>query len=141
MKTYYSAEDPENLIDAAQSAILLVEQTKNDIMQATEDAIEYGERQPSSVAIDICTQLSTMLAQQLALSSSLKWAAFSEDEGGLSLVIQSLLTDRRLSFKITSDGDISVVQIDENMETDMYSISLSKEDELARLGTWVIGYS
>ena len=39
MKTYYSAEDPENLIDAAQSAILLVEQTKNDIMQATEDAI------------------------------------------------------------------------------------------------------
>jgi hypothetical protein len=68
----------------------------------------------------------------------LKAGAFVEDEGGISLVLQSLVTDRRLTYRISPQGDrVTVIQIDEGMEAKTTTVSSDDRAKTRELAKWV----
>lgn len=115
----------------------LIQQTKDDLAQATEEAVEYDEASPSNEATRACRTISNSLAPHLALAPQLRWAVFAEDDGGVSLVAQSLISDRRLSCIISREGSVSVLAIDEKMSTKRESVDLADRDAWRRWANWV----
>jgi hypothetical protein len=115
----------------------LVEQVECKLEEDRGDAEREAETPPSPAAVDACLSLAKHLAPHLALAIRLKWGAFTEEDGGISLVVQSLVTDRRLNCRIGSDGSsVSTIRIDEHMhaETTAISVDDAKPKELA---AWV----
>jgi hypothetical protein len=93
---------------------------------------------PTSSAVRTCLTFTERLAPHVALAPQLKVAAFVEDEGGISLVLQSLVTDRRLSYRIPPEGDrVTVIQIDERMDAKSTTVSLSDRAATRELAKWV----
>ncbi|MDM8007417.1 MAG: hypothetical protein QUV05_14860 [Phycisphaerae bacterium] len=93
---------------------------------------------PTSSAIGICRALVQRLAPHVALARQLKAGAFVEDEGGISLVLQSLVTDRRLTYRISPQGDrVTVIQIDEGMEAKTTTVSSDDRAKTRELAKWV----
>ena len=126
----------EQLLNPA--ANILVQKIQDKLDQDTDDAREYGEKPPSVQSIKVCLQLSRLFAPHLALVPGIKWGAFTEDNGGISLVIQSLVSDRRLSCRIPLDGaTLSAIQIDEKMTAQTRNVLLDNKDTWRELAEWV----
>ena len=128
--------DFQRLVD--QESHELVERIELKLAEDREDADRTEDVAPSEAAAQVCLQLARRLAPHLALAPQLKAGAFTEDDGGVSLVFQSLVTDRRLSCRIPPDGThISAIRIDEGMRADRGPVLVSHPDAPRELAEWV----
>lgn len=137
-ETLHSNEmvDFENLVDRRASQ--LVERIKQKLMEDSAHARGSEDVTPSETAIATCLALARRLAPHVALAPHLKSGAFTEDGGGISLVLQSLVTDRRLNCRVTADGSaVSAIRIDECMEAECHAISLDDPNAARELAEWV----
>lgn len=70
----------------------------------------------------------------------LRFGAFVEDDGCLALVIQSLESDRRLTCRVSPDGNsIRVIRIDERMSSAVSRLDPLDGDAPRELAEWVQG--
>lgn len=122
----------------SKSVAAFVERVKEDLRQDCQDAITDGDPVASRRACDTCLSFARLLAPHVALSPRLKWAAFCEDAGAVSLVLQSLVTNRRLNCTVSADGTrIRVIRTHERTISEDLP-SLSADVRVAReLGGWV----
>ena len=122
----------------ARAEEMFVERIRANLEDDREHAIDDGEMPPNEAAVGTCLLLARRIAPCLALSPGLKWTAFTEDSGDVSLVLQSLNTNRRLSFHIPSDGvGISALRIDEQMRSESFLVSLDEVGALREKAEWV----
>jgi hypothetical protein len=116
----------------------LIERVELKLEEDREEAVATDEVAPSEPAIRTCLTLAKRLAPHVALVSRLRTGAFTEDDGGISLVFQSLVTDRRIDCRIAADGaSVSVLRIDERMQATSAPISLSDAEVPRELAEWV----
>ena len=122
----------------APAAEILVQTIQEKLDQDRDEALEYGEEPPSQQSIKVCLQLSNLFAPHLAFLPGIKWGAFTEDSGGISLVLQSLVSDRRLNCRIAPDGvTISALKIDEHMIAKASEVLLDNKNTWRELTEWV----
>jgi hypothetical protein len=77
-----------------------------------------GSPLPTQSAVSKTRAVAEAVALHVALTPRLKAAVFLEDAGSLAFVVQSLLTDRRLTIRLNSDGrQFEIVRTDEHMQT------------------------
>jgi hypothetical protein len=85
--------------------------------QLADDESDPEDVTPTSLARLTCSKWIRKIAPRVALASRLKVAAFTEDSSGVSLVLQSLLTDRRVNIRIGPDGRVlGAICTDEHMD-------------------------
>jgi hypothetical protein len=102
------------------------------------EGLAYGEVCSADSAVATCKRIAIQFAPQIVLNSSLKWAAFGEDGGSVSLVLRSLDTGRRVDFRISADGrHISAISIDEHMTAKSVPVSAEDGNVLRERAAWV----
>jgi hypothetical protein len=115
-----------------------LERIQKHLQDDREDVVLEGGVVPSKVAIDKCLALARLVAPRIALAPRLKSAAFVEEAGTVSLVLQSLVTDRRLNYRVSTDGgQLSVTRIDEAMDLEELQVSIDDANTLRELAGWV----
>lgn len=115
-----------------------VDRIQYDLDDAIQDARETGEPAPTKAAYEACLRLARRVAPLAALAPRLKRAAFTEETGAVSLVLQSLVTDRRVDFRIAVDGRvIDALRIDENMHPESFAFSVDQSHSPRELARWV----
>jgi len=76
------------------------------------DVLGEGGNVASQPAVGACLAIASTLSDIVAMKPSLKYAAFVEESGGISLVIQSAHPGRRANFRVSPDGSqIAVVAV------------------------------
>jgi hypothetical protein len=126
----------ENLV--VSKSLEFVGRIEQQLAMDSDEAADPESVTPTSSAVGTCLTFAEQLAPHVALAPQLKAAAFAEDEGGISLVLQSLVTDRRLNYRIPPQGDrVTVIQIDERMEAKSTTISFSDRAATRELAKWV----
>lgn len=95
--------------------------------------------QVDPAVITRCETLTREMTAHLALAKRLKVGTFLEDSGAVSLVVQSLITDRRVTCRIAPRGEaIRAIQIDEKMHARTGDVDLADENAARELAEWVI---
>jgi len=116
----------------------LVERIELKLLEDREEADCSGDTAPTARAFHTCLSLAQRLAPHVALAPRLKSGAFTEDNGGVSLVLQSLVTDRRLNCRIAPDGvAVSAIRIDERMRASSAPVALNDPNVPKELAEWV----
>lgn len=93
---------------------------------------------PTTAAISRCRELARNMPLQVTRSRKVLIAAFIGDDSTVSLVVQSLLTDRRVNCKISQDGtSIYVLKTDERMTVRPEPLSHVDDNTMPRLALWV----
>lgn len=111
---------------------------RRHLEEDAEDAVASGEVATPQPAFAACLRLGERLAPHLVLAPGLKYAAFTE-EGVVGLVLQSLVTDRRLTCRFTPDGrKMMVLRISERMKTVQSTIAVDDGNVPRELAEWVI---
>ena len=129
-------EELDTLLPGSVSAF--VERIQSDLDDDIRDARDTDEPAPSKAACDACIRLARCVACKVVLTMDLKSAAFTEDDGAVSLGIQSLITKRRVDFLIAVTGtSVIATQIDESMQIRSYRFSTDNLEETRRLSGWV----
>lgn len=104
-----------------------------------EEASALGEVGPSRAAIEGCKNVAQAVGPKIIMKPALRCAAFSEGDGGASLVIQSLVSDRRVNLRVLSDGTtVQGLEIDENMNSSSFVAKVSDYKTLKERAAWVI---
>lgn len=115
-----------------------IERIEMKLIDDREEADVGDDVAPSHAAVQMCLDLARRLAPHVVLAPQVKSGAFSEDNGGISLVLQSLVTDRRLDVQITPEGTVlSAIRIDEHMQADSVTVSLNDPNAPRELAEWV----
>ena len=100
---------------------------------------DLGGPSPSEFAIAKYLTLSRNLAPSIALGQQLRWGAFIEEDGSLSLVIQSILTDRRATWRLAPNQSVATVtKIDEQMQAEVSGFDPLDRKRTEELAEWVI---
>lgn len=133
---------PVDVVDVggvlAQECLELAARIDHQLASDSGKAAGTESMAPTSSAIGTCRAFVQRLAPHIALAPQLKVGAFVEDEGGISLVLQSLVTDRRLNYRIPPQGDhVTVIQIDERMQAKSMSLSVDDRAAIRELAKWV----
>ena len=113
-----------------------VQQIAKHLREDVEDALHNKETPPSETDIEKCKKLALQIEPCVSLARNLKWAAFADEYGRVSLVLQSLTTNRRLTYGF--DDGISAIRIDEKNKSERFEISASDDGALLDLAEWVI---
>lgn len=116
--------------------VLSIEQ---ELAENVKDARDTDGVVVDESAIRACLSLARALAPFLIPSASLKSGAFAEDDGCVALVVQSLATGRRLTCRVSTDGNtVRVIRIDENMKSEVSHMSLGDKGTPRELARWVL---
>lgn len=126
----------EHLCRAARCVLNEIEATLREDRQ---EGILHGEVCANQTAVATSKRIALQIVDWLsAPPSGMKWGAFGEDGGGVSLVLQSLITDRRVDFRISPDGArLTAIHIDENMRCESVVLSVTDGDALRERAGWV----
>ena len=120
----------------ADTWVLSIEQ---ELAENVKDARDTDGVVVDESAIRACLSLARALALFLIPSASLKSGAFAEDDGCVALVVQSLATGRRLTCRVSADGNtVGVIRIDENMKSEVSHMSLGDKGTPRELARWVL---
>ena len=142
--------DPDSRLTEGQPAIDVTSLLRDAVRDFTdristnleediEDASATDDFLPGRGAVEACLRLARRLAPHVVLSPKLKCAAFATESGEVALVLQSLVTDRRLTCRIAADGSTMLVhQIDETMEATQASLRTNDASVPRELAQWVI---
>lgn len=116
----------------------VLDEIESTLMEDREEGVIHDEFCASDAAISTCKLLAVQASQWLLFSAGMKWAAFGEAEGGVSLVLRSEETDRRLDFKIPGDGlGVSAIRVDENLRTTSAPVALDDHRRIRECAAWV----
>jgi len=97
----------------------LINQIKNKLYEDIIECREYHEKEPTKQAIDICLYLTNYFSNHHWVERDIKLGVFIEDTGGISFVLQSIKTDKRINFRINNTGkNVTIITVDKNMKTD-----------------------
>ena len=126
----------ERLSQAVRSVLDEIEAT---LQENRQEGILHGEICANQTAVATCKRMALLIIDRLlAPPRGLKWGAFGEDGGGVSLVLQSLISDRRVDFRISPDGAcLTAIRIDENMRSESVVLSVTDRDALRERAGWV----
>lgn len=131
----HAADIPGLLI---QEVLDILDAIESTLLEDREEGLLHGEVCASDPALATCRRLAVNIAPWLVRSSGRKWAAFGEDTGGVSLVLRSVLTNRRVDYRISADGlHISAVHIDENLSAKSVPRMVDDRTGLRESATWV----
>ena len=120
----------------ADTWVLRLEQ---DLAENVDDARDSDGIVVNERAIRTCMSLARALAPFLMSSPSSNSAAFAEDDGCVALVVQSLATGRRLTCRVSADGNtVRVIRIDERMKSEVSDFSLGDKGAPRELAGWVL---
>lgn len=120
----------------ADTWILSLEQ---ELAENVKDAWDSDGIVVDESAIRACFSLARALAPFLIPSASLKSGAFAEDDGCVALVVQSLATGRRLTCRVSADGNtVRIIRIDERMKSEVSHFSLGDKGTPRELAEWVL---
>jgi hypothetical protein len=111
---------------------LQTKQIFNDFLQDVESSKKFDEPTPNSQMLSVLSQLLGFVT----IVPGLKCGALLLDNGDISLVLQSLKTNRRINFKISSNTE-EIIVIDEKMGTYICHISIDNEEKIRELLRWV----
>ena len=116
----------------------LIDRIETSLLEDRKEGLLYGEVCASDLAVAGCKRIAIHIQEWLAPSSGLKWAAFGEETGSVSLVLRSVVTDRRVDFRISSDGlEISAISIDADLAATSVPIALKDRNALRERAAWV----
>ena len=83
-----------------------------NISEDSADLVREGGAAPTQATIDTCLAIASNLSTTVASKPSLKYAAFVEESGGISLVLRSGQAGRRANFRISPGGcQVAVVAV------------------------------
>ncbi len=121
------------------AAVFVLDEIEASLREDREEALLDGEVGASESAVVVCRRITIQIADTLAAPpSGFKWAVFGEDEGGVSLVLWSSVTDRRVDFRISADGlRISAVYIDEKLKAKSIDLALHDRRAVRESAAWV----
>lgn len=89
-----------------------------ELEESLREARDLGEAVPTETSLRACRSIAQRLAVHVGLAPKVKSAVFLENSGHLALVLQSLLTHRRLTLRVReSAASIEAVQTDEWVRT------------------------
>jgi len=121
-----------------QEVLNILDDIESSLREDCEEARFHGEVCARQPAVATCRRIAVKIADWLAPSLGLKWAAFGEDTGGVSLVLRSEVTDRRVDFRVSADGlHISAVRIDENLSAKCVPLAVDDRNGLRESAAWV----
>lgn len=80
-----------------------------DLVNDIEDAKNSDEPAPTKRAAGVCKRLAELIGPAVGKHSDLKHAAFTKEDGGVYLVIQSPETKRRAVFVIDYKGRMNFI--------------------------------
>ena len=117
----------------------LADKRRSSIAEDSSEAIEYGEPTASKTALQACLTLASYISGLLSeLSPGFAWAPFLLDDGGVSLILRSKKTHRRVEFKFPPcDAPITVVRIDEHLAGKQFPINIAHRDQIGCIAKWV----
>jgi len=92
---------------------VLVERVRISLEEDRQDTIEEGLPVPPPEHIRLCLDIVEALAPAVVLRDDIRKAAAIESTGAVALVVQSLTTGRRATFRILPDGSIRLTTTDE----------------------------
>lgn len=119
---------------------LFVAAIKNHLAEDAADAASAGTRVPSPRARDACGRLAHGVAQVVVFDDGLKRAAYAEEDGSVFLVLQSLVSDRRIEYQISPDGlRLTTHEIDEQMQHRSAQMPLEDVAAVQERAKWVVG--
>ena len=102
------------------------------------EAIADGDTPPTSEAARVCMYVANRIVHFVALYDDVLSAAFGEETGGISLVLRSDRTGRRVNFRVAADGAlVTVIRIDRDMDTRSDELAPDDARELKELAGWV----
>lgn len=112
---------------------------RSSIGEDDSEAMEYGEPTADERALQACLTLASYISGLLSeLSPGFAWAPFLLDDGGVSLILRSKKTHRRVEFKFPPCGaPITVVRIDEHLAGKQFPINIAHRDRIGRIAKWV----
>ena len=122
----------------ADAHVKFVERIARHLDEDRQEAALCGEICPSQMAIDACRHVARSIADNVALAVKLKRAASANDDGSVSLVLQSVATSRRVNYRIPLDGaTVSVLRVDEHLQTSVIDMTPSDAEALQEMAEWV----
>lgn len=114
------------------------EAVETDLRVDIDELRDECSRCPSSSAVEACIQLARRIAPTVVLACKVESAAFIELTGAVALVLQSMQTHRRLTYRISPDGgNVSILQIDENMTVLSAEVGIDDKRGLRERAEWV----
>lgn len=129
--------DLDSLIRDAASD--LVRRIQTNLDEDVVDATASSDLAPSPDAVKACLWLAEHISPRVALAPGIRFAAFTEDDGVVALVLHSLATDRRLTCRVSQNGaTTSVHRIDENMKSLQGELITDFESTPRELAEWVM---
>lgn len=127
---------PDDVIVRAADAF--IEAIERHLREDSADIREEGGVCPTQRAIETCLSLARKIVPSIVFAPELESAAFVEQTGAIALVLQSLQTHRRLTYRISPDGcEVSVLQIDENMAVQTTDVGIDDNRGLREPAEWV----
>jgi len=115
-----------------------VDQVREDLEDDIKDADTDLALPEIRRAMQTCLRFARKLAPHIALSSNLKFAAFVEEDGVVSLGIQSLTADRRINLEIHGASQRAEVHsIDEHMHSEHSILHVNNTRSIQELAEWV----
>jgi hypothetical protein len=120
---------------ASTEAQRFLDTIRQNISEDSADLVREGGAAPTQATIDACVSVASNLSGLVVLRSAVKYAAFVEEEGGISLVLQSEVTNRRVNFRVSRSGTaLVVVTVDADGRTASIPTRL---DDAQTLRGWV----
>jgi len=111
----------------------------SELLEEINELDESVDKNQAKVNLFNCTSFYERMSTSLVFSSDLKNAIFVEGDGDVSLIIQSLLTNRRVNCSFfNSKNRCHVFCIDENMKCSTRTIDGSSMTEPREIAAWVM---
>jgi len=108
---------------------------EQNIAHDSADVVAEGGTVPIKRTIDVCLAIASTLSDIVAKKPTLKYAAFVEESGGISLVLRSEQAGRRANFRISLDGcEIAVVAVTSQGQANTNPVRI---DDAETLRGWV----
>ena len=125
----------ERLVERAKA---LVDDIKSSLHEDVRDSDLDKSDIPWRSAINACVELSAKLSLFIADHPEVKSAAFVDEGGGVSLVLQSIETKRRVNFLIEPNGlAANVCQLDEALAITHSRVELMDSKATRECAEWV----
>lgn len=116
----------------------LVDNIESNLLEDVRDSDLDKSDIPWQSAISACVDLSAKLSLFLAYHFEVKSAAFVDEGGGVSLVLQSIETKRRVNFLIEPDGlAANVCQLDEALAMTHSRVEFMDSQATRECAEWV----
>lgn len=94
------------------------------------------------IATERASEVSSKLLRIIELyflMPEIKHGIFIEENGGISIVMQSIRTDRRINYMISpTSGNLFIILINENNDPSTHLATISDENHLEKLAAWVV---